>query len=283
MSARKLHAPAVGLEKAAVPNDLTPFVQAFVERRDTGQLGGAIELPDPSPLLQFVIGADYELRRHNGGGAFAPVPPVALWGPTAAVWEARVAGPVHVYCVVLTHLGAAVLAQAPVGDLVDRRVCIQDLNVADADMIARLREAPDFAARTALIADWLRSSLSARPIHDDRDLLLADAMAQGQVTGSVETIARDTGVSTRGLHKRLTIASGWPPKHLLRIARLQAALRHIHPKPWDHPGDRDVMLQFHDQAHFAKDFKQLTGLTPAQYRAAKHALGDCLINTLYIS
>jgi len=73
------------------------------------------------------------LRRHNGGSAFAPVPPVALWGPTAAVWEARVAGAVHVYCLVLTHLGAAALAQAPVGDLADRRVRIQDLNVADAD------------------------------------------------------------------------------------------------------------------------------------------------------
>jgi AraC-like DNA-binding protein len=283
MSARRLHAPVVGLEKADVPADLVRFVQAFVERRDSAQLGGAIELPDPSPLLQFVIGADYEMRRHEADAVFAPVPAVALWGPTAAVWEARVAGPVHVYCVVLTHLGAAMLARSPVGELVDQRVGIQDLSVEDADIIARLRSTGDFAERTALIVRWLRAAFAVCRVMDERDLALADAMAQGRVAGNVEAIARSVGISARGLHKKLTVISGWSPKQLLRIARLQAALRQLHPKPWDDLTQRDVMLQFHDQAHFAKDFKELTGLTPTQYRTAKQALGDCLINTLYLS
>jgi AraC-like DNA-binding protein len=283
MSARKLNAPVVGLEKADVPADLAPFVQAFVERRDSGRLGGAIELPDPSPLLQFVIGADYEMRRHTGDDAFAPVPAVALWGPTAAVWEARVAGSVHVYCVVLTHLGAAMLARSPIGELVDQRVGVQDLNLEDADIVARLRQAADFAQRTALIVRWLRVAFAARRVLDEQDLALADALAQGRVVGSVETIARDVGISARGLHKKLTLISGWSPKQLLRIARLQTALRQLHPKPWDDLAQHDVMLDFHDQAHFAKDFKDLTGLTPTRYRAAKQALGDSLINTLYLA
>jgi AraC-like DNA-binding protein len=283
MNARKLHAPVVGLEKADVPADLAPFVQAFVERRDSGQLGGAIELPDPSPLLQFVIGADYELRRHHGGDAFAPVPAVALWGPTAAVWEARVVGSVHVYCVVLTHLGAAMLARSPIGELVDQRVDVRDMDVREADIVARLRGAADFAQRTALIMQWLRTAFATGRVRDEHDLALADAMAQGRIAGTVEAIARDTGISVRGLHKKLTIISGWSPKQLLRIARLQTALRQIHPKPWDDFAQHDVMLRFHDQPHFAKDFKQLTGLTPMQYRTAKQALGDCLINTLYLA
>ncbi len=283
MSARKLHAPIVGLEKAEVPTDLAPFVQAFVERLDSGRLGGAMELPDPSPLLQFVIGADYEMRHHESGDAFAPAPAVALWGPTAAVWEARVAGSVHVYCVVLTHLGAARLAQTPVGELIDRRVDVSEVNVADAEIIDRLRAAGDFSSRTSLIVRWLRAALESRPIHDERDLALADAIAQGRVGGTIETIARATGISARGLHKKLTLISGWSPKQLLRIARLQTALRQLHPKPWDGLTHIDVMLQFHDQAHFAKDFKQLTGLTPTQYRAAKEKLRDCLINTLYLA
>ncbi len=283
MSARKLHAPVVGLEKADVPADLVPFVQAFVERLDSDRLGGAIELPDPSPLLQFVIGADYELRRHEGGDAFAPVPAVALWGPTAAVWEARVAGPVHVYCVVLTHLGAAMLSQSPVGDLLDRRVDVRDMDVEEQEIIARLRMAQSFSERSNLIVEWLRNTLTSRRTRDERDLALADAMAQGRVSGTIEAIARDTGISARGLHKKLALISGWSPKQLLRIARLQTALRQLHPKPWDDLEHVDVMLQFHDQAHFAKDFKQLTGLTPTQYRAAKEKLGDCLINTLYLA
>jgi methylphosphotriester-DNA--protein-cysteine methyltransferase len=58
-------------------------------------------------------------------------------------------------------------------------------------------------------------------------------------------------------------------------------LRQIHPEPWDVPAAEDVMVQFHDQAHLAHDFKQLTGMTVSAYRAAKRARGDRLINTLY--
>jgi len=273
----------VRLDAAPVPPDLRPYVWALVERRDTVPMGTAIELPDPNPLLQFVIGADYLRRRREGGGDFAPAPPIALIGPTAAVSEARVAGPVHVFCAVLTHLGATTLAQCSVAPLVDRRVGVKDLDLPDEDVVARLQMCPSFRARSAIVIRWLRNALASRRLYCERDVKLTGAIAQGLLVGTVSSIAEDMGVSVRGLHKRLSRMSGWSPKRLLRIARLQSVLKQIHPKPWDDPDGRDVMLEFHDQAHFAKDFKQLTGVTPSQYGAAKRKLGDRLINTLFLT
>lgn len=279
MSTPAITAPVIGLFQAPAPADLAPFVQALVERSDTERLGVAIELPDTCPLFQFVIGKDYEMRRHGAGGAFTPVPRSALWGPTSAVWEARTDGPVHIYCIVLTHLGAAMLGRAQVGALTEQRIDIRDLglpNICD-DLIT----APDFAARTVLATQWLRAAFAARAAWHRRDLALADAIAQGRMTGSVDAIAQHVGMSARGLHKKVLAASGWSPKHLLRLARLQAVLRQIHPQPWGGAAEEDALLQFHDEPHFARDFKKLTGMTPSAYRAAKQANRDCLINTLY--
>ena len=272
-------APIIGLSQAPAPADLAPFVQALVERSDSERLGVAIELPDPSPLLQFVIGKDYEMRRHRAGHAFVPVPRGALWGPTGAVWEARADGPVHIYCIVLTHLGAAMLGRTDVGSLTEQRIDIRDLDLPH--ICDGLNAAPDFAARTGLVTRWLRAAFATRAARHERDLAIASAIAQGRLTGSVDAIAQRLSISARGLHKKLVAASGWSPKHLLRLARLQAVLRQIHPQPWDTVAEDDALLQFHDEPHFARDFKQLTCMTPSTYRAAKQANRDCLINTLY--
>lgn len=269
----------IGLFKAAPPADLRPFVQALVERSDSAALGVAIELPDPSPLFQFVLGGDYEMRRHGADAAFATVPHSALWGPTSAVWEARALGPAHIYCVVLTHLGAAMFGQIDVGAFAEQRIDIRDLHVADIG--AELRDAPDFVARTALVIDWLRAAAAAARQPRGNGLALASAIVNGRLVGSVEKIARQLGISTRALHKKLVVASGWAPKRLLRLVRLQAVLRQIHPQPWDIAATDDARLHFHDDSHFVRDFKQLTTLTPAAYRTAKLANRDCLINTLY--
>jgi AraC-like DNA-binding protein len=271
----------IGLIEAPVASDLKPFVQAFVERSDSGSLGTAIELPETCPLFQFVLGEDYLMRRHGTEDLFVPAPRTALWGPTGGVWQARVDGPVHVYCVVLTHLGAAVLGCARLGALIEQRIDVRDLGLPDIG--DDLRAAPTIAARTALVTNWLRAAFAQRAVRHESDLALAGAIAQGRLIGSVDALASELGISARGLHKKLVAASGWAPKYLLRLARLQTVLRQIHPRPWGEPVEDDALLQFHDESHLARDFKQLTGMTPTAYRAAKRVNRDCLINTLYVA
>jgi AraC-like DNA-binding protein len=273
--------PLVGLEQAPTPPDLAPFVRALLERRDSAPLGVALGLPDPYPLLQLVIGADYEMRAARETGPFAAVPRNALWGPTDLVWQARAGGPVHVYCVVLTYLGAAILAQSSISNLIDRRVDINDLGLSDADMSEQLSLARSAHERTAVVVTWLRRALHGGDIRDRPDLTLADAITQGRARGPVNALAQEVGLSVRTLQRRLTAISGWSPKHMLRVARLQAVLHHIHPAPWEFASADEPLLEFHDQAHFAHDFKQLTSLSPSQYRSAKRANSDCLINTVY--
>jgi AraC-like DNA-binding protein len=97
----------------------------------------------------------------------------------------------------------------------------------------------------------------------------------------VAEIARGCGISERTLHKRCVRLIGWPPKRLLRIARLQRLLRTLHPSPWlSFREDEDARLEYADDSHLARDLMDLTGLTISAYRASKVASGDRLVHTL---
>ena len=61
---------------------------------------------------------------------------------------------------------------------------------------------------------------------------------------------------------------GLPPKHLLRILRVQSTIAAIHRAPLRSLVDVAAMLGYSDQAHMNRDFRLLTGNTPAQYQLA---------------
>ncbi len=82
-----------------------------------------------------------------------------------------------------------------------------------------------------------------------------------------------TGFSSRQLERKFAQQVGVPPKALARIARFKAALSALE-RP-ARPGWADVAAAagFADQAHLAREFRTLSGVTPTAY-AAELAAGS---------
>ena len=79
----------------------------------------------------------------------------------------------------------------------------------------------------------------------------------------VDTLAADLGFSDRQLRRRFLAAVGYGPKTLQRVLRLQRFLA-------GHTGDlarAAIDAGYADQAHLARDCRQLTGLSPGRLRA----------------
>lgn len=260
------------------PPDLRPFVTAFIERRDAAPLAGMRELPVPTPLIQIMLGADIHMTDGATGGV---APRAALWGPSSTSSRSRTEAPLHVFVAVLTLRGASILGAAE-GGLADRRTPLDDILSAGARAgPARIAEAPDADRRADAAEAWLRGLVREGEDRVDPAISVIDAMVQHRLKAPVADIARRCGVSERALHKRCTRLIGWPPKRLLRIARLQRLLRTLHPSPWLDAGtDEDARLEYADDSHLARDLMDLTGLTVSAYRASKTASGDRLVHTL---
>lgn len=78
----------------------------------------------------------------------------------------------------------------------------------------------------------------------------------------IKEYAAHIGVTERSISRWFQEGIGIAPKNLARIARFNAALYHLH--AYEEPGFYYDFGYF-DQAHFIKEFKQLTGFTPKAY------------------
>ncbi|MDF2938717.1 MAG: helix-turn-helix protein [Paenibacillaceae bacterium] len=107
---------------------------------------------------------------------------------------------------------------------------------------------------------------------------LPEADRQGQVLReAVEGIARDRELikvdmlcARMGLHKRTVQRLfdqyvGVSPKWVIRLFRIQDAAERMDNGRHDELVKLAMDLGYHDQAHFIKDFKNVTGQTPEEY------------------
>lgn len=271
--------PLTALETRPVSPDLKPFVTAFIERRDAVVLTGMRELPTPASLIQVMLGGDFRFVRTDEP---AVAPRAGLWGPSSTAPYSRADAPLHVFVAVLTMRGASLLGRAGEGGLADRRLPLDDiLPSAHRFPLSRIMAQPDIDGRVAVMEAWFRGLVAGAGEPVDPAVAAIDAVMRHRMRGSVAEIARRCGVSERGLNKRCHRLVGLPPKRLLRIARLQRLLRTLHPLPWLRGEEgEDARLEYADDSHLARDFADLTGLTPSAYRAAKIASGDRLVHTL---
>lgn len=150
---------------------------------------------------------------------------------------------------------APALLGVPAHELRDRRVDLADLWPASRArrLGARVGAAADPA--TALEDAALDLAADTRP-PDPLLRPLVTALGAGR---PVAAVADELGLGARRLHRRSLAAFGYGPKTLARILRLRRALRLARSGvPY---ADTAARAGYADQAHLARDVRELTGLT----------------------
>ena len=89
---------------------------------------------------------------------------------------------------------------------------------------------------------------------------------------SVEEMSRATGMSARTLQRWFAARVGLPPRHYLRLLRFHRAFERVPSEP--NLADHAAAQGFADQAHMARDFRALAGVSAALAR--KSARGPFL-------
>lgn len=150
----------------------------------------------------------------------------------------------------------------PAHELRDRRVGLADLwGGARARQLAeRLAAAADPVAELEAVA--LHQAERTRP----PDPLLGELVRRLESGATVTAAADAVGLSTRQLHRRSLDAFGYGPKTLARVLRLQRALTLVRRGvPY---ADAAVGAGCVDQAHLAREMRDLVGTTLRAYSAS---------------
>jgi AraC-like DNA-binding protein len=158
-------------------------------------------------------------------------------------------------------MAAAFVPEA--AQLNDKTEPLENLTFAGAgQLLEQFAESQDSAEMSRLMDGLLRP---LEPI--DANTKALRQLANTQL--SLDTFARETGLSTRHLRRVCLDRAGVSPKYLMRILRFRKAaerLAGIAASPAQ-PNWADVAVGcgYYDQAHFIREFQEFTGHTPGRY------------------
>lgn len=181
----------------------------------------------------------------------------------------------HVMGVRLRPAGALALLARPLREVTDLAVDLRDLVGPAADELAERCAETDVAdARFGLVADWLRARLADAPAMDR-----AVAWAVGQIDAqggavSIAALRREIGWSETRLVGVFRDQVGLGPKLYARVARFRRALALLQRARECRLTDVALDAAFYDQPHMNAEFRALGGITPREFLAARHPVGD---------
>ena len=119
--------------------------------------------------------------------------------------------------------------------------------------------------RINFIEHFLLNLLKNRQAIDSVVKSTIDAILSTNGQCSVNEYSSKNKISRRHLTHKFSTAIGLNPKQLSKTIRLQAALKKLLTQEVTSLTDLAYENNYFDQAHFIKDFKEFTGLTPKEF------------------
>jgi AraC-like DNA-binding protein len=190
------------------------------------------------------------------------VPSAFVTGSHTASYVSEMAAAQPAMAVHFRPGGAYPFLGIPLNDLENGYVGLDDIwGCAAVELHERLIEAPTAAARFGILEDFLLSQpwSSVR-----RHPAVAAALDAIEANPSIRMAdLRDlVGMTTKRLIALFRAEVGLSPKAYARIRRLQASLRSL----GSMSGARVAAeVGYFDQAHFVREFRSFTGMTPTEY------------------
>jgi AraC-like DNA-binding protein len=157
-------------------------------------------------------------------------------------------------------------------ELTDARVRVEDLPAPWLRACCREHAGP--GAAVAALERMLLERLAVAPPPDPARRRVAHAVRALLRAPSlpIQELAADLGWTRQHLGRVFRRRVGLGPKELARISRLQRAVYRLQRAPDMDLARVALELGYFDQAHMARDFRELAGVTPAAARAASGSI-----------
>lgn len=247
----------------------------------------AVNVPErqrivPDGCMEMIIHyGDCFLQFHDDGTAITQ-PRSFVFGQITQTLEIAPTGVTGMIAARFHPDGFIPFTTMPVNDLDDRAVSLQELYGTPGDELEqevllsstteeRIARLESFLLNRLVLAEGIDAL-----VRSSVDLLL---QSSGQLP--VDLLAEQLQASRRQLERHFATAIGLSPKQLSKIIRLQVTLRMMQQKQFPSLTVLAHAGGYFDQAHFIKDFKEFTGVSPKQFYAGNLKMSALFTGTEY--
>jgi AraC-like DNA-binding protein len=126
---------------------------------------------------------------------------------------------------------------------------------------------PNTEARIETIESFLTARLTSPEGRNALAKSTVDLLLKSKGQVSIDLLAAQLQTSRRQLERKFSTEIGLSPKQLSKIIRLQSILRIMGQRQFTNLTELAYEGGYFDQAHFVKDFKEFTGISPKQFYA----------------
>lgn len=221
-------------------------------------------VPDGCMEMIFHYGDLY--RQYTESGSSFVQPRCFVIGQLTRPLEIEPTGGTGIFSVRFHPEGFLPFATLPIKEMENTAVSLEKLFGREGqELEQKVLGVQETTERIKLVEAFLFRRLTAtetidRIVRSTVEILLT---ANGQL--SVEELSRQININRRQLERKFSSAIGLSPKQLAKTIRLQAALKILLSGKFTSLTALAYEGEYYDQAHFIKDFRELTGLTPKEF------------------
>lgn len=154
----------------------------------------------------------------------------------------------------------------PIKEMENRPIPLERLFGKEGqELELKILDANGVLERIKIIESFLLARLSTKEVIDRivKSTIETISTANGQL--SINELSKANNLSRRILSRKFSRTVGISPKQLSKIIRLQGSLKTLLNKDVSKLTDLAYENDYFDQAHFIKDFREFTGITPKEF------------------
>lgn len=260
-------------------SSLTPFVKCFWTLSSPATATPEIQRIVPDGCMEMIFHSGDLYEQIFEDGKILVQPRSFVFGQITSPLEIRPTGKTKILAARFHPDGFVPFISGSLQEMENKAVPLDQLFGEEGNLLEKeIMQHSSVSEKIKQLEHFLLNKLKGREwiermIKSSVDIILK---LKGQV--SVEVLADQLNIHRRQLERKFSATIGMSPKQLAKIIRLQSSLKLLEKNQFTNLTNLAYDSGYFDQAHFIKDFREFTGMSPKQFYA-----GNLKMSSLFIS
>jgi AraC-like DNA-binding protein len=248
--------------------ELSDFIKCFWTLEAPANNDSEKQRIVPDGCMEMIFHYGDLFKQYLPDGSNIIQPRCFVFGQVTSVLEIAPTGPTGILAVRFHPDGFIPFSCIPIHEMENRAISLPELfGAAGSELEAKVLKSLSTAERIAIIERFLLGKLSTSEAADRIAKASVEVLLQLKGEVSVNELAEQLKINRRQLERKFSSTIGLSPKQFSKIIRLQATLKMMGKGEYANLTAVAYENGYFDQAHFIKDFKEFTGISPKQFYA----------------
>lgn len=247
-------------------SELTDFVKCYWTLESEKENTPVKNTIVPDGTMKFIFHYGDSYIHHPINGQSIVLPKYFLIGQLTKPYIVEPLGITGSFVVRFQPNGFLPFTSIPIKEMENTAIPLNRLFGKDGEETGeRILNAKSTSERIEIIETFLLNQLTVKQNIDNIVTSTINTIISVNGKFSVNHFSKKNNINRRQLTRKFSSTIGLSPKQLSKTIRIQATLKSLLTKEVNSLTDLAHENEYFDQAHFIKDFKEFTGLTPKEF------------------